>query len=155
MSGDIQQACELVVESLSGARRFNDRWAAGMALNMLGHIELAEQRVDDAEAMLVESSALLLAIGNPMYLSWCLEGMAGVQVSRGDYRQAAVLCAGRDAHLRRLESGLPALHPAGYQKTLAAISGELDDSEIALATEVAGRRTIEELIDDFQRHDRP
>ncbi len=149
-SGDLLRARELALSSVAGARRLGDRWATGMSLTILGHVELADSGFDRARAIFEESSALMLVIGNPMYMSWSLEGMAGVEVARGQYENAAIFCAARDAHLRRLESRLPPLNPAGHQETQAAIGRHLDDQAIATMADLAGRRSIEELISAFR-----
>ena len=68
-----------------------------MSLALLGHVELADGEIGRAAALLTESAELLRAIGNPLYLPWCLEGLAGVAAARGQWERAAQLCGARDA----------------------------------------------------------
>jgi hypothetical protein len=41
------------------------------------------------------------AIGNPLYVPWCLEGLAGVAAARGEWPRAARLCGARDTLRKR------------------------------------------------------
>jgi len=57
-------------------------------------IALARER---ATARLAEGATLLQVIGNPFYLPWRLEGLAGVATVRGQWERAVWLCGARDA----------------------------------------------------------
>jgi tetratricopeptide (TPR) repeat protein len=118
--GDAESAQSLARESLRIARAFNDRWAIAISTTQLGHLELGEHRLDPARAYFSESARIFQEIGNPIYLSWCVEGLAAVAVADGRTEIAAKLCAAREALLERLGSRLPPMVPDAYAKTLAA-----------------------------------
>ena len=104
-----------------------------MSLVTLGQVELAAGDAGRARVLLGESAALFKAIGNPLYVPWCLEGLAGVAAARGEWGRAARLCGARDALSERLGFPLPPAHPAGYAATLAAVRAALGDDDFAAA----------------------
>lgn len=93
-----------------------------------------------AQALCGEGATLFQAIGNPLYLSYCLEGLAGVAVARGQATDAARLCGARDALLARLRTGPPPAHPSGYARTLATARATLGEEAFA-AMQQEGRAT--------------
>ncbi|MFI6595377.1 ATP-binding protein [Nonomuraea sp. NPDC050536] len=145
-TGDLPRARALAEESLVAARRFDDRWAIAMSATMLGHAELATGRAEAARTLFAEAAGLFLAIGNSIYLSWCLEGLAGV-AAPADPVLAAQLCQARDALLATLEAGLPAVHAAGYAHTLRTIEAALAPGGVAAAREAGLAVPLEQLID--------
>jgi tetratricopeptide (TPR) repeat protein len=118
--GDAQRARSLAEESLRIARVFNDRWTIAISTTQLGHLALGEHRLEPARAHFSESARIFQEIGNPIYLSWCIEGLAAIAVADGRINIAAKLCAAREALLERLGSRLPPMVPDAYAKTLAA-----------------------------------
>jgi hypothetical protein len=112
-------------ESLVVARRFEDRWSSAMSLMLLGHVDLAEGDVADAQAVLAEAASLFQATGNMVYFPWCLEGLAGLAAAQGDFERAAVLAGARDALRERIGVFLPAVYPAGYERTLQVARARL------------------------------
>ena len=85
-----------------------------MSLMLLGHVDLAEGDVTQAQAVLAEAASLFQATGNMVYLPWCLEGLAGLAAAQGDYERAAELDGARDALRNQIGVFLPPVHPAGY-----------------------------------------
>jgi len=118
--GDYDRARRLGLDSLEPARRYEDQWSAAMALLMLGHTELAAQQIEAARGYLAEAASIFDAIGNTIYLSWCLEGLAGVAVADDRLGLAAQLCGARDGLLERLSSHLPPCNPPVFAQILAA-----------------------------------
>ncbi|NIH83288.1 helix-turn-helix domain-containing protein [Amycolatopsis granulosa] len=117
LTGDLRRARELGEVALASARRYGDLWATAMSTTQLGHTELAAGRVGAARGLFEESRELFEHIGNPMYLSWCLEGLAAVAVAGGRLADAARLCAQRDD----VAAGLPPMNPEGHRATVAAV----------------------------------
>ena len=76
------------------ARRFDDQWSSAMSLMLLGHPRLAEGNPDRARGELIESAGLFASTGNMVYLTWCLEGLAGVAAADLRFGRAAEI-AGR------------------------------------------------------------
>jgi predicted ATPase/transcriptional regulator with XRE-family HTH domain len=130
-TGDLENARTLAEQSIADARRFNDQWGIAMATVGLGYVEHAEHRDDAAFLHFIDGVAMLDAIGNLIYASWALEGLAAILAVRGAYQQAGVLCAGRDDLLRRLNSALPALIPRLHEQTLSTLNTHLGIDGIA------------------------
>jgi len=107
-------------------------------------IQLAAQTLEafvaEHQGSVFHRPAWLQAIGNPLYLSHCLEGRAGVAMARGQARGAARLCGAREALLVRLGTGPPPAHPAGYARTLATARATLGEDAFA-AIQQEGRAT--------------
>lgn len=121
--GELPGARAHAEESLALARGQGDAWSAAMSLTLLGHITLAEGRAAAAGAVLVDAAELFAEIGNPMYVSWCLEGLAGVAAVRGLLDEAALLLRARDTVRGTTGMSVAPLHPAGHARTLDAIAG--------------------------------
>lgn len=75
----------MIGESLDLARRYDDRWGQAMSLTLLGHVDVAAGDAARARTLFAEAADQLHVIGNLLYISWCLEGLAGVAVARGDH----------------------------------------------------------------------
>jgi hypothetical protein len=58
-------------------------------LTQLGHAELAAGRIEAARILFTEGAEVFQAIGNPLYLTWCLEGLAGIAVADQRWELAA------------------------------------------------------------------
>jgi predicted ATPase/DNA-binding XRE family transcriptional regulator len=145
-TGDLTRARRLCVQAHEAACRYSDQWAIAMTTVLMGHADLAMGKIESAHACFRESAAMLRAIGNPLYLSWCLEGLAGAAAARGRCQIAAQLCAARDALLASLSAVLPAAHLSGYRRTLDTIERELDASDAAAAREAARGVSLEALL---------
>jgi tetratricopeptide (TPR) repeat protein len=123
--GDLTRARAVLDESLVVARRYEDRWSSAMSLMLLGHVDLAEGDDTHAQAVLIEAATLFQAIGNMVYLPWCLEALAGLAAAQGDYERTAELAGARDALRDQIGVFLPPVHPAGYTRTLEAARAAL------------------------------
>jgi hypothetical protein len=73
-----------------------------MAATQLGHVELAAEQPGAAQDLFTESSQVFDAIGNPLYVAWCLEGVAGVAAAEGRWAEAAEACAAREVLLAEI-----------------------------------------------------
>jgi hypothetical protein len=83
--------------------------------------------------MVIESAMIYRAIGNLLYVPWCLEGLAGVAAAQGAWDRAARLCGARDALRTRFASPIPPCHPEGYARTLAGVRAALGEEGLAAA----------------------
>ena len=90
------------------------------------------------------SAGLFQSIGNPLYVSWCIEGLAGVAAAQSRYQQAARLCAARNALMSKIRSTLTPADPVRYAATVAAIEAALGDDGLATARAA----TMDQRIDD-------
>jgi predicted ATPase/DNA-binding XRE family transcriptional regulator len=147
-TGDLTRARELSEAALATARRFDDLWGIAMSTTQLGHVELADGRPERARPLFLEAANLFQAIGNPMYLSWCLEGLAGVAVTDGRMRLAAQLCAARDDVLARTAARLPPMNPPGYQHIVSTLDNALG-ADPAAADESTQDRPLATLLEEM------
>jgi hypothetical protein len=104
-----------------------------MSLVLLAQTELAEDRAERAAGLLVESAAIYRAIGNLLYVPWCLEGLAGLAAAQGAWKRAARFCGARDALRARLGAPIPPCYPAGYAHMVASIHAALGETGFAAA----------------------
>jgi hypothetical protein len=72
-------------------------------------------------------------IGNPLYLPWCLEGMAGVASGREDWILAARIAGARDALQGSLGVQVPPADPAAHERTLARTREALGETAFTAA----------------------
>ncbi|MGH9182550.1 MAG: ATP-binding protein [Acidimicrobiales bacterium] len=149
---DVARSRTLLEESLTLARRYDDRWSSAMSLTLLGHVELADDDVARARELFAEAATGFHAIGNLMYLPWCLEGLAGVAARRGHHERAAELDGAREAVRVQVGMLLPPAHPAGYEETLATVRNALtretfDHSRAVGAARPAGQTIAAALAD--------
>ena len=121
------------------ARRFDDQWSSAMSLMLLGHLRLVEGNPDRARAELIESATLFTSTGNVVYLTWCLEGLAGVAAAGHRFDRAAEIADARDTLRAQTGVLLPPVHPAGYQPMLEVVRDSLGEAGFAAAhTRLAG-----------------
>ena len=138
--GDLARSRTVLEESLVVARRFGDQWSSAMSLMLLGHLRLAEGDPDRARAELIESAALFASTGNMVYLTWCLEGLAGVAAAGRRFGRAAEIAGARDTLRAQTGVLLPPVHPAAYEPMLAVVRDNLGaDGFTAAHARLAGR----------------
>jgi tetratricopeptide (TPR) repeat protein len=121
-TGDVTKAGQLAYTALASAQGYGDLWAIAMAMTIAGHVELVGGNINGARTLFEKSRTLFDRIGNPLYLSGCLEGLAGVALADGRPAAAARLCAEREELLARLNAQLPPMHPPSFERTLAAVA---------------------------------
>jgi len=131
-AGHLERARSLTEEALAIAERKDDGWGRAMCVTQLGHVALASGDATEAREHFARGVELFRAVNNPLYLSWCLEGLAGVAGVRERWDQAARLCRARDALLANLGSPLPPAHAAGYSRTLAGVRRTLGDEALTV-----------------------
>ena len=144
--GDLARARAVLEESLVVARRFGDQWSSAMSLMLLGHLRLAEGDPDRARAELIESAALFASTGNMVYLTWCLEGLAGVAAAGRRFGRAAEIAGARDTLRAQTGVLLPPVHPAAYEPMLAAVRDNLGADGFTAAHARLADRPPPELI---------
>jgi len=126
--GDRPRGRAVLEESLDVARAYDDQWSEAMSLMLLGHQRLADSEPARAQAELAESAALFQATGNIVYLTWCLEGLAGVAAAEGDLARAAEIAGGREALRAQTGVLLPPVYPAAWERMLSAVRDGLGEA---------------------------
>jgi predicted ATPase/DNA-binding XRE family transcriptional regulator len=143
---DRTRARTLLEDALATTRQYDSPRDSGNVLSLLGHLELAEGNVARAREMFAQSAGVFQAIGNSLFLSWTLEGLAGVAAAQERWELAARLCGARDTLRARIGSGLPAAYIAGYSRTVQAVRCALDVDAFAQAYERGEQLSLEETI---------
>lgn len=123
--GDVELARSLVDESLAVAPEHSDPWSTAMSLTLLGHVELAGGAEERAAEVLTEAVSVFRAIGNLMYLPWCLEGLVGVAAACGEYERGAQLVGACEAVRRKSAVSVPPIYPAAHARALAKLRDAL------------------------------
>ncbi len=144
--GDIPGARVQLTEALKTLQQHEDRWGQGMTLTFLGHVELAAGDAPCAQTLFRDSIMHFRAIANHLYLSWCMEGLAGVAAARGEWERAARLCGARKGLSESLGSAVSSAYPAGYalmQRNVRKVLGEEGFAEASAAGE---RLSLEETL---------
>jgi predicted ATPase/transcriptional regulator with XRE-family HTH domain len=145
-TGDLPRCRAVLEESLEVARRYDDQWSSAMSLMLLGQLRLAEADPDRAQAELTEAAALFTSTGNMVYLTWCLEGLAGVAAAGQKLERAAEIADGRDALRAQTGVLLPPVHPAAYERMLAVVRAALGEAGFATAHARLAHRAPPEII---------
>ncbi len=144
--GDLLQAQTLLTDALATVRRHEHRWARAMTLTLLGHVELASGAVGGARALFEESATLFQDIGNPLFLPWLLEGLAGVAAAPGSFDRAALLCGARDTWQTARGASLPPANPTGHAHTVATVRAALGEKVFVQARARGGALPLERVI---------
>lgn len=144
--GDGPRARRLLEDSVGIERAYGDRWGQAMSLTLLGHVELAEANQGRAVELFGEAAPLFLRIDNLMYLPWCLEGLAGVAVARGDHELAAELDGVRASVCARTGVLLPPAWPESYGKALAEARETLGEEAFKEARAAGAHRRLDEAV---------
>jgi predicted ATPase/transcriptional regulator with XRE-family HTH domain/TolA-binding protein len=144
--GNHARARAVLEEGLAVVRRYHDRWGSAMSLTLLGHVDLADGDDTRAQKLFAEAATLFQAIGNLMYLPWCLEGLAGVLAARGHCEQAAELAGASEALRAQTGMLLPPLYPAGHARMLANVRDGLTQEAFDAARTAGARRPPQEII---------
>jgi tetratricopeptide (TPR) repeat protein len=153
--GDYERARVLLEETLATLARYDDPWSRAMSLVLLAQTELAEDQTERAAILLSESAAIYRAIGNLLYVPWCLEGLAGLAAARGEWEPAARFCGARDALRASLGAPIPPCDPAGYARTLSRVQAALGEAGVAAAHTEGAELSVEAALEaaDVMRGD--
>ena len=149
--GDCHRARALLEDALAIDLRHDDAWQQAMDLTLLGVVELADGRWQRARELLLEGARLFRDIGNPLFLSWSLEGLAGVASEAGHPDLVARLCGAREAHQRRVGSSLGPVYAAGYERTLAAARAAMGEVAFDRASKYGQQEPLEDLLAEVSR----
>ncbi|HYI25220.1 MAG TPA: helix-turn-helix domain-containing protein [Thermomicrobiales bacterium] len=135
LSGDYTRAGDLIEETLRILESYDAPWLRSLALALRGHVDLATGDISHAATSFAKAVALMQSVGNPIYLTWCLEGFAGVAVYQEQWNVAARLEGARDAYHATLGIGIPPANPAGWNQIQAQTRSNLDEFVYSAAYE--------------------
>lgn len=125
--GNLSLALALLNETLTIARQSGSLWGEALTQTHLGLLEFTLSHFDEARGHYTEALALYRRMGSDVYLAWCLEGVAALDVAEGYYARAVAISAGADS----LRAGERAPRPAGeqqaFERTLVAARAALGE----------------------------
>lgn len=123
----------LLEETLDILDRVDDRWSRAMSLTQLGFAEIGAGNATLAYERLAAAVPIFTEIGNPLYVSWCFEGLAGFAGMHRQWVVVAQLIGACDAFQRSLGEGLPPADPGTYAHLVSASKDELGKDGFAAA----------------------
>jgi predicted ATPase len=150
-AGDLEVAREWFEASAAVARRNGNQRLLAWAVMRLGHLAAAAGRIDDAGASYAEALDLHDELGQPSGVAQCLEYLARVALTRGEWEVAAELLGA--ARTRREATGVPVseLEQPEVTETEKEAHARLGDDgfEHAVALGAAlGQRALRARVDD-------
>ena len=131
-SGDITRAVAAADECLALAQESGDDLLAP-AYQLLGYIALEHGEFAQGRASFGAALPLYRAIGNPMAVAECLEGMGGVAAAEGRPSHAARLLGAANRLRDSIRAPVPPPRIERIERTLALIHAGLGDDAFASA----------------------
>src|SRR5262249_46585124 len=132
--GKIAKARELCEEILATFQDWGERsierdaYLVSLARAVAGQGDLAA-----AQQLYRRSLALARAMGTNESIAFCLEGLAAVVAAQGEPSWAARLWGIAEARRETLETPLPPVYQAGYERSVAAACTQLGEQSFAVA----------------------
>lgn len=148
--GNLTRARALLEETLVILQRYDDRWSRAMSLALLGHVELAAGHQARATPLFLESGAIFLEIGNPLFLSWSLEGLAASAAEHGKWKQVATLSGARDQIFAQHGLILPPVTELVYTQTIRSSREALGDAAFQAAHHAGASMPIGQILADVE-----
>lgn len=146
LQGDLERASALLEEALSEARAAEFLWGVAATLTLLGHLARAQQDYPLARARYQESLGLYRRLRNPMYIAWCLEGMAALDRAEHHYERATQLCAAAAALRLKEQTPLPPAEQDPFDQTVMAARAALDEVTFTEAWAAGSALTQDDAI---------
>ncbi len=143
---DLPLARAKLTEALETGRWSGDRWGEAMMLALVGHLELVSGDLPSARRRFVEAATHFAAIGNLLYLPWCLEGFAGIAMAAQRVRDAAFLLGARETTLEIVGRGLPPADPPGFENTQVAARTALVETDFNEAYEAGCSLSLDDIV---------
>lgn len=112
---------------------FDAPWERATPMAILGLIDIQDGAVSAGIVTIGEAADAMLAVENPFYLSWCLEGLVAGAVAREQWHDAAMLLGARDAMQSADAFMLPPLDAATLNRAEPRIQAAIGDRACATA----------------------
>ena len=152
--GDYDSATTLEEESLALRREIGERWGIAVSLANFAWIALRMDDLKQATALLKESLTIRQEIGDIGGFAWCLEKMAEIALKKGlarsatrrreKIRQAAILFGAAAALRAPIGSSIDLVDQHDYERQLAEVRAQLDESSFNMAWAAGASMTIEQ-----------
>ena len=144
--GNLAQAVALLEEALAIARQNSSHWGEAVTQTLLGLLESAQSHYEEARGHYIQALALYRRMGSDVYLAWCLEGVAALDVAEGYHARAVALSAGTEALRAREDAPRPEGEQRTFGRTLATAHGALGEEEYQRAWENGSAAPRDTLI---------
>ena len=144
--GNLALAVALLDETLVIARQSGSLWGEAITETHLGLLELARSQNDEARRHYSRALSLYRRMGSDVYLAWCLEGVAALDVAEGYHARAVALSAGTEALRAREDAPRPEGEQRTFGRTLATAHGALGEEEYQRAWENGSAAPRDTLI---------
>lgn len=108
ISGDLDEAMSCFDAALAITTSHGESWYRSRALVALGVVQWLRAELEGAERAIVEALQLSQLLGDPFTGAQCLENLAWIAGSHGDWRHAGAMLAAADALSRAI--GSPLMH---------------------------------------------
>ena len=117
--GDLERACILLEQALSGAEAAKNAWDMAVMTTLLAHLARQRHEITTARTRYLDGLARFYSFGSPTFFAWCLEGYCALLASEGAYEQATRFCATASTLRQRAHTPLPAAERAAFEEILA------------------------------------
>lgn len=144
--GNLPRAVALQEEALVIARANGSLWGEALTETHLGLLAFAQQRYREARRHYERAVSLYRTFGSDIYLTWCLEGVAALDVAEGSHARAIAICAGAEGLRAKGQAPRPAGEQATFDRVLAACRGALGDDAFQRAWDAGSAYTRDALI---------
>ena len=146
--GDDAGAKELVEEAKALLVELGAKQQIGLCLMMLGTVAFVRGDAERAVAFYRESLTLYQALGDKRGMAELLECMASVGVTRKQAERAARLFGAAEALREATRAPLPMSDRPHYDRTLAALRGQLPEEAFAAAWAQGRAMALEDAVNE-------
>jgi predicted ATPase/DNA-binding XRE family transcriptional regulator len=145
--GNLSLALALLDETLIIARQSGSLWGEAVTRTHLGLLEFSLSHFYEARGHYSEALALYRRMGSDVYLAWCLEGVAALDVAEGNDARAVTISAGAEALRAREQAPRPAGEQRAFERALAAARDALGEAAYRRAWDVGSAAGRDALIE--------
>ena len=147
LRGAYDDAAQLHQESLVYFQAFGDQhYGLPWAYHSLGETALGQGRVDEAGRHLAQGLALSQTLGDQASLSWCLAGLGSAAALDEEPERAARLWGAAERLRQAIGCRSAPAARATYERALAVIRAQFDESTFAAAWAAGQALTLEQAI---------
>lgn len=137
--GNWDHAETIFREGLKAAQQWNDLWAVGVFLYLIGKSDIAHQRFEEASHQISDASALMVKTGNVWGLGFTFRDLGNIAYRSGDYDSAnrwfaqGLATARRAGNLMNMMAGFAGLRLTALAKGNLLSARQLGEEELIIA----------------------
>lgn len=145
--GDLSTAQSLQEDSADLYRALGDQWSLAYTLDSLADVALAREEFPTAYALYRESLQLFREGGVKWGIAYSLESIAVLAIATGQADTGARLLSAAEALRQVIHLPLPPLDRTDYERSIAALHTQLDETDFATAWAAGRAMTLEQVIE--------